>query len=89
MNTLVLVAIGVAVLVLLIVLEGKRQERNLGEKASGSPNALGNALLEVQGMLEPDRKVEVMHEALQNEDRVEGEHEQLAGDQDPSRDRSG
>ncbi len=67
-------------LVLLIVLEGKRQERKLGEPASGRPNVLGSALLEVQGHLEADRRVESLQESILNEDRVEGEHEQDQGD---------
>lgn len=78
-----LLVLGVAAIVLLIYLEGKRQERMLGEKASGQPNLVGNAMLEAQGILEPERKVETMQEALVNEDRIEVEHDQEAGDADP------
>ncbi len=66
--------------VVLIYAEGKRQERALGEPASGRPSILGSALLEAQSLLEADRRVESMQEVLQNEDRVEGEHGQLSGD---------
>lgn len=78
MFALIAVAVIVAV-VAFIYIEGKRQERALGEKASGSPNLVGNAMLEMQGLLEPERKVESMQEMIADEDRVEGEHEQGAG----------
>lgn len=73
-------AIGAVVLVALIFFEAKRQERRLGKSASGQPNALGNALLEVQGMLEPERKVEVLQEDLRDEDAIRAEHEQGSGE---------
>jgi len=68
------------VFVALIVLEGRRQSRKLGHSASGRPNALGNALLEVQGMLEADRKVEILQEEVQHVEHIDSDHEQYAGD---------
>ena len=73
-------AILVVVAVVWIVLEGKRQERVLGERSSGRPNFVGTAMLEAQAHLEADRKVETLQETLQNEDRVEGEHRQHPSD---------
>jgi hypothetical protein len=52
-------AVGVLVLVLVIVLEGKRQARHYG-KPSGRPNLGGAGMLEVQSLIEADRRVETL-----------------------------
>lgn len=52
---------GVSLVVVLVVLEGKRQERIYG-KASGRQDLLGAGMLELQKHLQPDRKVEVLAE---------------------------
>jgi hypothetical protein len=53
---------GLALLIVLILLEGKRQERRHG-KASGMGGALMRAgVLELQSVLEPDKKVEIVLE---------------------------
>ena len=60
---------GAALLVLLIVLEGKRQERKYGP-ASGR-SAVGAGLLELQRILEPERKVEIIQEQREQVDEDE------------------
>jgi hypothetical protein len=47
-------------LVLLVVLEGKRQERKYGR--SGRAGLMRTGLLELQRHLEPERKVEILLE---------------------------
>lgn len=50
--------LGALVLVVLIILEGKRQERKYGR--SGRGNLVGTGLLELQRHLEPERKMEIV-----------------------------
>ncbi|HLN58499.1 MAG TPA: hypothetical protein VK416_08045 [Thermoanaerobaculia bacterium] len=52
--------LGILVLVVLILLEGKRQERKYGRSGRGS--LVGTGLLELQRHLEPERKVEIVLE---------------------------
>jgi hypothetical protein len=56
-------------LVLLVILEGKRQERKYGRSGRGSMMRTG--LLELQRHLEPERKVEILLEKREREIRVE------------------
>ncbi len=86
--TVILIGLGLSLLVLIIFLEAKRQERMLGEKASGKGSPLGTGLLEVESLLQPDRKVTTMQEALQNPDRVEVEHDQSGEEEPPEATRS-
>jgi hypothetical protein len=52
----------VVLLILLVLLEGKRQERKYG-RGSGKGASLAQAgLLEVQRHLEPERKVEILRQ---------------------------
>jgi hypothetical protein len=67
MNGMILLAI-VAVVVLLIVLEGKRQERKYGKPTGG--NLLGVGMLELQRILEPERKVEILREEQEVDERA-------------------
>ena len=64
-----LLVVIVAVLVLLIVLEGKRQERKYGKPKGG--NLMGAGMLELQRILEPERKVEILREEQEAEERAE------------------
>ena len=66
-----------AAVVILVVLEGKRQERIYG-KPSARPNLLGVGLLEVQRHLQADRKVEEIRK-LNDEDAAPAE-EDASGD---------
>ena len=64
MNPLVWIGLVIFVVVLAILLEGRRQTRRLREKGEAEPvgrgNLLGGGALELQSMLQPDRKVEVL-----------------------------
>jgi hypothetical protein len=61
----------VVLLILLVFLEGKRQERKYG-RGSGKAASLAQAgLLELQRHLEPERKVEILRqERSETEDRT-------------------
>ena len=58
--------VGVPLLVLFVVLEGKRQERIYG-KPSARPNLAGAGLLELQKHLQADRRVETLVEQVKDE----------------------
>lgn len=58
MNAQVWLLLGVVVLVVLIVLEGKRQERLYGK--SRRRGLMRTGLLELQKQLEPERKIEIL-----------------------------
>ena len=58
--------VGVPLLVLFVVLEGKRQERIYG-KPSARPNLAGAGLLELQKHLQADRRVETLVEQGKDE----------------------
>ena len=58
--------VGVPLLVLLVVLEGKRQARTYG-KPSGSPNLAGVGMPELQKHLQADRRVETLVEQVRDE----------------------
>jgi hypothetical protein len=60
--------IGIPVLVLLVILEGKRQERTYG-KPSARPNLAGAGLLELQRHLQADRRVDTLVEQVRDEAR--------------------
>lgn len=67
MTTLgIALVVGVPLLVLLIVLEGKRQERIYG-RPSARPNLAGAGLLELQKHLQADRRVETLVEQVKDE----------------------
>ncbi len=67
MTTLgIALVVGVALLVLLVVLEGKRQERING-RSSARPNLAGAGLLELQKHLQADRRVETLFEQVKGE----------------------
>lgn len=59
--------VGIAVAVLLIVLEGKRQERVYGK--SRRRGLMRTGLLELQKQLEPERKVEILIEEREVDER--------------------
>ncbi len=60
---------GALVLVVLIVLEGKRQERIYGKSERGSLMRAG--LLEIQRQLEPERRVEMLVEERDETEQAE------------------
>ena len=67
MTTLgVALVVGIPLLVLLVVLEGKRQARIYG-KPSARPNLAGAGLLELQKHLQADRRVETLFEQVKGE----------------------
>lgn len=70
MSFLAIVGIGLSLIVLLIVLESRRQQRKYGGgDRRGAGSALARAgLMEVQNLLEPERKVEVLREMERKED---------------------
>lgn len=59
----------VGLIVVLILLEGKRQERKYGKVRGGS--LLGAGMLELQRILEPERKVEILQEEAAPDERPE------------------
>lgn len=68
MTTLgIALVVGVPLLVLLVVLEGKRQARICG-KPSARPNLAGAGLLELQKHLQADRRVETLVEQVKDEE---------------------
>ena len=66
-----------AVVAILIALEGRRQRRVLearGERSTGS-RMMAAGMLELQGMLQADRKVEAQQIELMDEEHVRVQHE--------------
>ena len=73
------VGLATVVIVALILLEGQRQARNLrarGEKVSERPGMLGAGALELQRMLEPERKVEILQKEARGEEVGETEQDE-------------
>lgn len=62
----VALVIGIPLLVLLVVLEGRRQARIYG-KPSARPNLAGVGMLELQKHLQADRRVERLVEQVKDE----------------------
>jgi len=65
--------VGLVVFVAAILLESWRQRRKLkrrGTKRSGRPNLLGTGILELQGHLQPDRKVEFLQQEAKDKERA-------------------
>lgn len=62
---------GIAVAVVLILLEGKRQERVYGK--SRRRGLMRTGLLELQKQLEPERKVEILIEEREVDERPEND----------------
>ena len=61
--------LGAVVLVVLIVLEGKRQERIYGK--SGRASMMRTGLLELQRQLEPERRVEMLVDERDDTEQAE------------------
>jgi GNAT superfamily N-acetyltransferase len=64
-------------MVLLVVLEGRRQTRKLrsqGQGSSQSRTMMAAGVLELQGMLQPDRHVEQIQEEARDKDRFNPAH---------------
>ena len=73
------IGLATVVIVALILLEGQRQARNLrarGEKVSERPGMLGAGALELQRMLEPERKVEILQKEARGEEVGETEQDE-------------
>ncbi len=73
------VGLATVVIVALILLEGQRQARNLrarGEKVSDRPGMLGAGALELQRMLEPERKVVILQKEARGEEVGETEQDE-------------
>lgn len=60
--------VGVPLLLLLIILEGRRQEKKYGKGSGRGGSLVGAGLTEVQSLLEPERKVEALREAERKHD---------------------
>jgi hypothetical protein len=58
--------VGMPLLVLVVILEGKRQARIYG-KPSARPNLAGAGLLELQKHLQADRRVDTLVEQVKDE----------------------
>lgn len=56
------------IVILLIVLEGKRQERKYGKGSGTGANLSRAGLMELQNLLEPEKKVEILREMERKED---------------------
>ena len=68
----------VALAIALIFLERTRQIRKLrerGEQVSDRPNLLGAGVLEMQRLLEPERKVEILQQEAKGEESGETEQD--------------
>lgn len=63
MSPMAWVLLACLALLILVILEGKRQERKYGR--SGRGTLMRTALLELQRHLEPERKVEILLEKRQ------------------------
>lgn len=61
--------LGMALVIALVVLEGKRQERIYGK--SKRRGLMRTGLLELQKQLEPERKVEILVEAKEEDERAD------------------
>jgi hypothetical protein len=70
-----------AVLVLCVVLEGRRQSRIYG-KPSGRPDLAGAGMLELQKHLQADRHVETLVE-MQRDESAETEEDAAGGPRRP------
>jgi hypothetical protein len=65
---------GAVLLVLLIILEGKRQERRYGRGSGKGASLMRAGMLEVQRLLEPERKVEIsIQESSETESGATGD----------------
>jgi hypothetical protein len=58
--TLVWIVLGIVILLLAIILEGKRQERRYGRGSGRGASLMRAGVLEFQRHLEPERKVEIL-----------------------------
>ncbi len=58
-NSVIWAAVAGLVVVVLILLEGRRQTKKYGPP-SGSVSGIGSAMLELQKVLEPDKKTEIL-----------------------------
>ena len=68
-----------AIVVLLVLAEAWRQRRTYG-RPSGRPNLVGGGLLEVQRVLQPDRKVEVLAAEAQKCDVQDADQDEAGED---------
>lgn len=65
---------GFVLLILLVILEGKRQERRYGRGSGKGASLLRSGMLDVQRHLEPERKAEIlMRERSETEDGASGD----------------
>jgi len=75
------VILGMVAIVLLIMLESRRQVKKYGRGRGSATNIARAGLMEIQNLLEPDRKVEV----LRDMERTQGLLVQLDEDGEPPR----
>ncbi len=68
-----------AIVVLLVLAEAWRQRRKYG-RPSGRPNLVGGGLLEVQRLLQPDRKVEMLAAEAQKREVQDAEQDEAGED---------
>ena len=58
----------VPIVIVLIVLEGKRQQRKYGKGSGTGANLSRAGLMELQSLLEPEKKVEILREMERKDD---------------------
>lgn len=64
----IVVFIGIPLLLVVIILEGRRQEKKYGKGSGTGANLSRAGLMELQNLLEPERKVEIVRELERKED---------------------
>ena len=58
-----------------VLIEGKRQERVYGKRGRGS-SLIGVGMLELQQLLQPDRKIEILQQQQKHEEIAEVERDE-------------
>jgi hypothetical protein len=72
-----LLLVGLALLVAGIVLESRRQQRKYGPSSGRGGDLMGAGMLEMQRLLQPDRKVEIL---MEHPDSAQAAAREGAGD---------
>ena len=80
------VFLGILLLLVLIVLEGKRQERKYGKSGGRGGSLMRTGMLDLQRHLEPERKVEILLERRERTMEVESGDEPTKGRKDEDAD---
>jgi hypothetical protein len=73
MDLVTWVLLGALCLGVLVALEGRRQSRHV-ERRGQRPSLIGVGALELQKLLQPDRKVEIVLQETREQDRLHPDH---------------